>query len=320
MTVLSRQSIIRYMNREIDPLEVYSIRNGQKQKVSESQIDSQTVNLSVGDKVGELDLIKVAEDKGVHPLDIVDYLAYRGINPHRDREFIEKNSIILDLSDLSRYNIEEEGRGDFGCYSWKVETDDDYTFRTRIVVDEEDNKKASEIIFHPDKYHWNLQAVRSMEFCRSLTKALEENVGCLSLLKEKRINSKAIDEKIGRLRNLSTALNHKFIFPQRSTPSTSFAVVWTDEYVGMPLDLQGRIDTKSKYARLAFSSHHSSGKVDPGFHNKLALEFKNDGNIPITLGVRDPVAEIGFIKLDEPTELGYSQRENALYKKDRLIF
>lgn len=330
MTVLSRQSIIKYMQRKKDPIEIYTVdENRQKHSISKSQINSSTLNLTVGNKIGEIDSFKLArglEEKGVHPLDVIDYLYYGGINPTRDRDIIEKSKRVLDLSKLDDYSVEKEAQSDRGCYSWLVKAKDGmYTFSTRITKDKEDDKKASGFILHPVSFHINQQVTDIRKALACVQDGFENVIGYFSYLQEglkngKKINLKKLETERKKLENISYALKDKILFQKSPLPSASFTTVWTNHYVKIPLDLTAKIETKSSLARLGLSAHHSSGKVDPGFHNQLALEFKNDGVQPITLMIEDPVAELEFHKLDKPTELGYSQRPDALYKKGTIGF
>lgn len=326
MTVLSRQSIIEYMQREEDPLEIYTIdENNQKHNILESQINSHTVNLSIGNKIGELDLMKLVEELGIHFLDRIDYLGYRGINPNKDRESIEKSLRVLDLSNLDNYLVKEEGVGEKGVYSWLVKTkDEEYTFSTRIVKND-DNKKASGIILHPERFRYHLEALEIKEFCLTTIDSFNEIANYLSLLQKNLKNKKkpdlnGLETKRQKLKHLSLELKRKIITPRYTLPSTSFTLLWTKERVHVPLDLTATIQTKSKFARLGVSSHPSSGRVDAGFDNHLALEFKNVGYSPVVLYVGESAAELQFHKLDKPTELSYSQRKNAFYKEEKITF
>ncbi|MEM5778535.1 MAG: hypothetical protein QXD43_02700 [Candidatus Aenigmatarchaeota archaeon] len=317
MTVLSRQSIMEYMRREQDPLQIYSLENNVKKFIDKSQINSHSVNLSIGNKVGELDFFKLEEELSyVFLLDRKEYLYYGGINPDIDRKAIEKSLRILDLSNLNSYVIEKEGIGEKDCYSYKVKTTDGYTFSTRIKIK---NNKASAIILHPDVFDSNLRYTHQIDVLKTMQKSLSLINSSLSLL-EKSCKRKLSKNELKELKSniqktdyISLALNEK-INKGYEHPSASFSVVWTKEYVHMPRDLTATIQTKSKFARLGISVHPSSGKVDAGFCNQLALEFKNVGKNPVVMNISQAVAELQFEKLDKPTNLSYVERENSLYK------
>lgn len=325
MTVLSRQSIIKYMQRSKDPIEIYTTsKSGKKCNVPLKCINSNSVNLSIGSTVEEMDHLilmdKLSKVKDIFYLDQNDYLSSLGIHPIEDRKQIEQSIRTLDLYNLGEYHLEKEPVGEAGkMSSWRVMSKDEkYTFRTRITKERDDDKKASGIIIHPEMYDFNERFSRIYSKCHDVLKLNEEILHCsilaLSKLKNGKIPKKYLNE-MERLVEKNRGMKSLLELTTETSPSTSFTVCYTQEYLHMPLDLTGKLDTKSRLARIGVSVHPSSGKVDAGFNNQLALEIKNIGYVPVILNVGDPVAEVQFEKLDRPTNLGYEKRKDALYKK-----
>ena len=56
-----------------------------------------------------------------------------------------------------------------------------------------------------------------------------------------------------------------------------FVIGQTLETVEMPLDLAGRVEGRSRLARLGIGVHLTAPKIDPGFRNRITLEMYNLG-------------------------------------------
>lgn len=83
-----------------------------------------------------------------------------------------------------------------------------------------------------------------------------------------------------------------------------FILASTIEHFDMPLDISGQVADKSSWARNGLSVFNTF--IDPGWKGFLTLELKN--NHPTTVMsilAGDPIAQIIFQYLDEPTELPY---------------
>ena len=84
-----------------------------------------------------------------------------------------------------------------------------------------------------------------------------------------------------------------------------FVLGITQERVGLPDDVVGRIEGKSSLGRLGLLIHSTAGFVDPGWRGRLTLELANILNLPITLYAGMPVAQISFMRLSTPAERPY---------------
>ena len=84
-----------------------------------------------------------------------------------------------------------------------------------------------------------------------------------------------------------------------------FVIGQTVETVGLPLHLAGRVEGRSRLARLGVGVHITAPKIDPGFHNRITLEIYNLGpwTIELTGGMR--ICTLLLEKLSRPVQQGY---------------
>ena len=87
--------------------------------------------------------------------------------------------------------------------------------------------------------------------------------------------------------------------------SGKFAIGQTVETVGLPLHLAGRVEGRSRLARLGVGVHITAPKIDPGFHNRITLEIYNlwPWTIELTGGMR--ICTLLLEKLSRPVQQGY---------------
>jgi dCTP deaminase len=83
----------------------------------------------------------------------------------------------------------------------------------------------------------------------------------------------------------------------------------TVEDFHMPLDVAGFVVDKSTYARVFVSAFNTL--MDPGWYGNLTLELANLGSTEVRYRNGDPVAQIVFHLLDQPTELPYRGKYQA---------
>ena len=77
----------------------------------------------------------------------------------------------------------------------------------------------------------------------------------------------------------------------------------TIEHFKIPDNVCGFVYDKSSYARVFMTAFNTL--LDPGWEGFLTLELVNLGNSIIELKAGDPICQIVFHWLDEPTELPY---------------
>lgn len=82
-----------------------------------------------------------------------------------------------------------------------------------------------------------------------------------------------------------------------------FLLASTMEHFTMPDDLLGYVKDKSSWVRAGLHVHNTV--VEPGWRGHLTLELKNQGEEDIWIRAGDPIAQIVFHLLSEPTEQPY---------------
>lgn len=88
----------------------------------------------------------------------------------------------------------------------------------------------------------------------------------------------------------------------------------TLESVTIPDDLVGWLDGRSSLARLGLVVHLTAGRIDPGWHGQIVLEFYNNGKLPLALRPGMVICALSFETLSSPSLRPYNKRENAKYK------
>lgn len=88
--------------------------------------------------------------------------------------------------------------------------------------------------------------------------------------------------------------------------SGRFVIGQTVEIVKLPLHLSGRVEGRSRLARLGVGVHITAPKIDPGFHNHITLEIFNLGPWTIELKSGMTICTLLIERLGQPAESGYS--------------
>jgi dCTP deaminase len=83
-----------------------------------------------------------------------------------------------------------------------------------------------------------------------------------------------------------------------------FSLASTVEEFAMPTDLVAFVHDKSSWARRGLSLFNTV--IEPGWHGYLTLEMVNNSTDPIRLSSGDPIAQIIFMRMEEPAEKPYS--------------
>lgn len=84
----------------------------------------------------------------------------------------------------------------------------------------------------------------------------------------------------------------------------NFALAHTVEDFDMPADVAGLVTDKSTYARKFLSAMNTF--IDCGFKGNLTLELVNLGDEVITIKAGDPIVQVLFFQLDQPSENPYA--------------
>ena len=85
----------------------------------------------------------------------------------------------------------------------------------------------------------------------------------------------------------------------RFTPG-KFVIGMTHEAVSLPLDLAGRVEGRSRLARLGVGVHITAPKIDPGFNNRITLEMFNLGPWTIELASGMRICTLLVERLSKP--------------------
>jgi dCTP deaminase len=84
----------------------------------------------------------------------------------------------------------------------------------------------------------------------------------------------------------------------------AFSLASTMEEFFMPKDLVAFVHDKSSWARLGLSLFNTV--IEPGWCGYLTLELVNHSDEPLVIRAGDPIAQIIFMRLEEPTEKPYT--------------
>ena len=84
-----------------------------------------------------------------------------------------------------------------------------------------------------------------------------------------------------------------------------FVIGQTLEMVGLPNSLAGRVEGRSRLARLGVGVHITAPKIDPGFNNRITLEIYNldPWTIELTGGMQ--ICTLLLERLSSPAQSGY---------------
>jgi dCTP deaminase len=107
----------------------------------------------------------------------------------------------------------------------------------------------------------------------------------------------------GRSFGLSAASYDVRIDQDVIVPPHGFVLASTVERFSMPDDLAGGVRDKSSWARLGLAVQNTH--LDPGWCGFLTLELSNHSATEIRIARGEPIAQIIFELLDQPTEQPY---------------
>lgn len=81
----------------------------------------------------------------------------------------------------------------------------------------------------------------------------------------------------------------------------------TLEKLTLPLDVMGRLEGRSRYARMGLSIHITSALVQPGSSNHQILEIKNMAPFTIKLHAGMRISQVVFDTLESDTSKPYAK-------------
>lgn len=88
-----------------------------------------------------------------------------------------------------------------------------------------------------------------------------------------------------------------------------FILASTQETVGIPATLVGKVEGKSSWARRGLLVHVTAGFIDPGFHGTITLEIVNLSSVNIYPRVGQRIAQLAVHRLDSEPEHLYGSPE-----------
>jgi len=81
----------------------------------------------------------------------------------------------------------------------------------------------------------------------------------------------------------------------------------TLERIRLPNDVMGKLEGRSRYARMGLIIHTTSALVQPGSDNRQILEICNLAPFPIRLHAGMRVSQVVFERLESPTSKPYAK-------------
>lgn len=85
----------------------------------------------------------------------------------------------------------------------------------------------------------------------------------------------------------------------------AFIIGKTVETVGLSNRLSGRVEGRSRLARLGVGVHITAPKIDPGFHNQITLEIFHLGNTDVKISSGMTICTLLIERLGHPAGSGY---------------
>lgn len=84
-----------------------------------------------------------------------------------------------------------------------------------------------------------------------------------------------------------------------------FVIGRTAETVGLSSLLSGRVEGRSRLARLGVGVHVTAPKIDPGFNNKITLEIFHLGKVGVYIPHQAVICTLLIERLSQPARQGY---------------
>jgi len=96
-------------------------------------------------------------------------------------------------------------------------------------------------------------------------------------------------------------------------PPRGVLLARTFEKFRIPPGYAGKLEGRSSFSRMGLAIHGTGDFINPGYGGRMPLQFVNFGTEPIVLVPSIPICQLIVIKLDQPSERVYGDRE--LYSK-----
>lgn len=90
-------------------------------------------------------------------------------------------------------------------------------------------------------------------------------------------------------------------------PSMGMCLAKTIEKITLPADIMGKLEGRSRYARMGLIIHTTSALVQPGSDNRQVLEIVNLAPFSIVLHKGMRISQVVLEKLQSPTSKPYAK-------------
>lgn len=81
----------------------------------------------------------------------------------------------------------------------------------------------------------------------------------------------------------------------------------TKEKITLPSDIMGKLEGRSRFARMGLIIHTTSALVQPGSSNRQVLEIVNLAPFPVTIHENMRISQVVLEKLESPTTKPYAK-------------
>jgi dCTP deaminase len=120
---------------------------------------------------------------------------------------------------------------------------------------------------------------------------------------KKALGSRIVDLKEDHFKDAFEKVNKKEIILEPG----EMCLGKTKEKIKLPADIMGKLEGRSRYARMGLIIHTTSALVQPGSNNRQILEIVNLAPFPIKLHVGMRVSQVVFERLESPTTKPYAK-------------
>jgi dCTP deaminase len=87
------------------------------------------------------------------------------------------------------------------------------------------------------------------------------------------------------------------------------------EKITLASDIMGRLEGRSRYARMGLAVHITSAVVQPGSSNHQVFEILNSAPFPVVLHAGMRISQIVFCRLESPTSKPYAKHGKIARKQ-----
>ncbi len=151
---------------------------------------------------------------------------------------------------------------------------------------------------------------------KEIMKAIESNIIIIKSFNQARLQGASYDLSVGKEALVSNNDNKVMLSESQSLHLNAgdFALVMSDEYVKMPLDVACSIGMKSTLARKGVILL-AGMQIDPGFEGYLRFGLYNASPRKLTLDYQDTLCTIEFHKLASPVQKVIAPNEDLISGK-----